>query len=96
MPRRTSGRIVVNMVAMPSDLVLDEPFIGKLGSQQYNQRANINPVAPGTKIDADGVPAMARQPFPAGGDIAHKHVLRRLPVIRRSETLVKSEAANCS
>ena len=46
---------VVNMVAMPSDLVLDEPFIGKLGFQQYNQRANINPVAPGTKIDADGV-----------------------------------------
>jgi hypothetical protein len=46
---------VVNMVAMPSDLVLDEPFIGKLGSQQYNRRDNIDPVAPGTKIDADGV-----------------------------------------
>jgi hypothetical protein len=46
---------VVNMVAMPSDLVLDEPFIGKLGSQQYAQRANPDPVAPGTKADADGV-----------------------------------------
>jgi hypothetical protein len=46
---------VVNMVAMPSDLALDDPFIGQLGSQQYNQRANINPVAPGTKTDADGV-----------------------------------------
>lgn len=46
---------VVNMVAMPSDLVLDEPFIGQLGSQQYNQRDNIDPVAPGTKTDADGV-----------------------------------------
>lgn len=46
---------VVNMVGMPSDLVLDEPFIGQLGSQQYNQRKNIDPVAPGTKTDADGV-----------------------------------------
>ena len=54
------------MVAMPSDLALDEPFIGKLGSQQYNQRANINPVAPGTKIDADGVLQWHADRFLAG------------------------------
>ncbi len=57
---------VVEMVAMPSDLALDEPFIGKLGSQQYNQRANINPVAPGTKIDADGVLQWHADRFLAG------------------------------
>lgn len=57
---------VVNMVAMPSDLVLDEPFIGRLGSQQYNQRANINPVAPGTKTDADGVLQWHANRFLAG------------------------------
>lgn len=57
---------VVNMVAMPSDLVLDEPFIGRLGSNQYNQRANINPVAPGTKTDADGVLQWHANRFLAG------------------------------
>jgi hypothetical protein len=57
---------VVDMVAMPSDLTLDEPFIGKLGSQQYNQRANINPVVPGTKIDADGVLQWHADRFLAG------------------------------
>ncbi len=57
---------VVNMVAMPSDLPLDEPFIGKLGSQQYNQRANIDPVPPGTKIDADGVLQWHANRFLAG------------------------------
>src|SRR6266436_7023103 len=57
---------VVEMVAMPSDLALDDPFIGKLGSQQYNQRANINPVAPGTKIDADGVLQWHADRFLAG------------------------------
>lgn len=57
---------VVNMVAMPSDLVLDEPFIGKLGSQQYNQRDNIDPVAPGTKTDADGVLQWHANRFLAG------------------------------
>lgn len=57
---------VVNMVAMPSDLVLDEPFIGKLGSQQYNQRANIDPVPPGTKIDAAGVLQWHANRFLAG------------------------------
>ena len=46
---------VVNMVAMPSDLPLDDPFIGKLGSNQYNQRANIDPIAPGIRTDAVGV-----------------------------------------
>lgn len=46
---------VVNMVAMPSDLPVDDPFIGKLGSNQYDQRANIDPVAAGTKVDGDGV-----------------------------------------
>ena len=54
------------MVAMPSDLVLDEPFIGKLGSQQYNQRANINPVPPATKTDADGVLQWHANRFLAG------------------------------
>jgi len=57
---------VVNMVAMPSDLVLDEPFIGKLGSQQYNQRANIDPVAAGTRVDGDGVLQWHADRFLAG------------------------------
>jgi len=60
---------VVNMVAMPSDLALDEPFIGQLGSQQYNQRANTNPVAPGTKTDADGVLQWHANRFLAGETI---------------------------
>jgi hypothetical protein len=46
---------LVQMVALPSDLALDEPFIGQLGFQQYNQRQNINPVVPGTRTDGDGV-----------------------------------------
>jgi hypothetical protein len=57
---------VVNMVAMPSDLALDEPFIGKLGFQQYNQRANIDPVPPATRIDADGVLQWHANRFLAG------------------------------
>ena len=72
---------VVDMVAMPSDLALDEPFIGQLGSQQYNQRANINPVVPGTR-------SRCWMEFCSGTpidfwrrDAPHKHVLRCLPVI---------------
>jgi hypothetical protein len=57
---------VVNMVAMPSDLVLDEPFIGRLGANQYNQRANIDPVAAGAKVDGDGVLQWHADRFLAG------------------------------
>jgi hypothetical protein len=37
---------VVDMVAMPSDLPLDETFVGRLGSNQYATRDNPNPLAP--------------------------------------------------
>lgn len=46
---------VVNMVAMPSDLPLDDPFIGQHSSKQYDQRKNVDPVVPGTRVDANGV-----------------------------------------
>jgi hypothetical protein len=59
---------IVNMVAMPSDLVLDEPFVGRLGSQQYNQRKNIDPVATPTptRTDCDGVLQWHANRFLAG------------------------------
>jgi hypothetical protein len=48
---------VVNMVAMPGDLPLDETFVGKLGSQQYRFRNNPDPITtlPSGRIDAVGV-----------------------------------------
>ena len=56
---------VVNMVAMPSDLVLDEPFIGVLGSKQYSFRNNPDP-APAGRTDADGVLQWHANRFLAG------------------------------
>ena len=48
---------VVNMVAVPGDLPLDETFVGKLGSQQYQFRDNPNPLPalPSPRTDAVGV-----------------------------------------
>ena len=37
---------VVNMVAMPSDLPLDDTFVGRLGSNQYQFRDNPDPLSP--------------------------------------------------
>lgn len=56
---------VVNMVAMPSDLVLENPFIGQLGAQQYKFRNNPSPAAPG-RTDADGVLQWSANRFLAG------------------------------
>ncbi len=54
-PRRHNH--VVNMVAMPSDLPLDDAFVGKFGAWQYKQRANNSPVVAdgNARIDAIGV-----------------------------------------
>ena len=37
---------VVDMVAMPSDLPLDDTFVGQLGANQYQSRANPSPLTP--------------------------------------------------
>jgi hypothetical protein len=46
---------VVNMVAMPSDLPLDDTFVGRLGSFQYQLRDNPDPLAPLPTDRVDGV-----------------------------------------
>jgi len=48
---------VVNMMALPSDLPLDDVFIGKHGDKPYKTRPNTVPVhdLPSDRIDADGV-----------------------------------------
>jgi hypothetical protein len=56
---------VVNMVAMPSDLVLEDPFIGQLGAEQYKFRDNPSPAAAG-RTDADGVLQWSANRFLAG------------------------------
>lgn len=56
---------VVNMVAMPSDLVLEDPFIGQLGAEQYKFRNNPSPAAAG-RTDADGVLQWSANRFLAG------------------------------
>jgi hypothetical protein len=44
------------MVTMPSDFPLDTTFVGKLGSKQYNQRNNIDPLTtPTGRVDGCGV-----------------------------------------
>jgi hypothetical protein len=45
---------VVNMVAMPSDLPLDDTFVGRLGSNQYAFRDNPDPLAPLPTAREDG------------------------------------------
>jgi hypothetical protein len=56
---------VVNMVAMPSDLVLEDPFIGQLGAHQYKFRNNPSPAAAG-RTDGDGVLQWSANRFLAG------------------------------
>jgi len=46
---------VVNMVAMPSDLPLDDTFVGQLGANQFQFRDNPNPLAPLPTDRVDGV-----------------------------------------
>jgi hypothetical protein len=48
---------VVNMVAAPSDLPLDDTFVGQLGSNQFQFRDNPDPLAPlpTTRVDGVGV-----------------------------------------
>ncbi|MCP3961440.1 MAG: hypothetical protein GY719_26650 [bacterium] len=48
---------VVNMVAMPSDLPLDEPWIGSHGPGAFQNRNNPAPIGPlpTGRVDADGV-----------------------------------------
>jgi hypothetical protein len=48
---------VVNMVAMPSDLPLDDTFVGRLGAKQYKFRNNPSPIATPTttRMDGDGI-----------------------------------------
>ena len=48
---------VVNMIALPSDLPLDDVFISKHGEKAYKTRPNTIPVheLPSARIDADGV-----------------------------------------
>lgn len=45
----------VNMVAMPSDLPLDETFVGRLGANQYQVRDNPDPLGPLPTALEDGV-----------------------------------------
>jgi hypothetical protein len=52
--RGTRGH-VVNMVAMPSDLPLDDTFVGRLGSNQYQFRDNPDPLSPLPTGLEDGV-----------------------------------------
>jgi hypothetical protein len=46
---------VVNMVAMPSDLPLDDTFVGELGANQFQTRDNPSPLAPLPTDRVDGV-----------------------------------------
>jgi hypothetical protein len=46
---------VVNMVATPSDLPLDDTFVGQLGSNQFQFRDNPDPLAPLPTGRVDGV-----------------------------------------
>jgi hypothetical protein len=45
---------VVNMVGMPSDLPLDDTFVGRLGSKQYAFRDNPDPLFPLPTAREDG------------------------------------------
>ena len=55
MPRRASAPMSSTWSRCPAISFSMNPSSASWAFQQYNQRANINPVAPGTKIDADGV-----------------------------------------
>jgi hypothetical protein len=47
---------IVNMVAMPGDLLLFDAFAGLFGTNQYNQRVNANPNNnPAARLDGIGV-----------------------------------------
>lgn len=46
---------IVNMVAMPSDVPLDETFIGLFGFDQFKTRANIFPILDAGRHDGIGV-----------------------------------------
>jgi hypothetical protein len=47
---------IVNMVAMPGDLLLSDAFAGLFGTNQYNQRVNANPNNnPAGRLDGIGV-----------------------------------------
>jgi hypothetical protein len=46
---------IVNMVAMPSDVPLDETFVGLFGFDQFNTRGNLFPIPDAARHDGIGV-----------------------------------------
>ncbi len=59
---------VVNMIALPSDLPLDDVFIGYHGDTPYKTKSNSLPVEdlPSERIDADGILQWRARRFLAG------------------------------